>query len=177
MAHVFDYPLEVLLDPELAHSEKLMPVGSEDWPYEAELYVSPRHFCAHMCRQLTVAVSFAVSFVGQNFKDNDWIGTTYHLHRFRSTASPIKRLTADILVRHTPFLSLCGLLIVIFKQVTTTRIAYAREPVFQQWGPGQLKTFEEIQLAVEAAAIAAAASHSYPTLSHGHVAPTTIIRA
>ena len=101
VAHVFDYPLEVLLDPELAHSEKFVPVGSEDWPYEAELYVSAHRFCVHMCVRLNVAVSF----VGQNFKDNSWIGTTYCLHRFPSTASLIKGLPADILVRHPPYIS------------------------------------------------------------------------
>ena len=46
VAHIFDHPLEALLDPELARSEKLVPVGSEDWPYEEELYVSPRRFCS-----------------------------------------------------------------------------------------------------------------------------------
>jgi coenzyme A diphosphatase NUDT7 len=130
VAHIFDHPLEALLDPELARGEKLVPIGSEDWPYEAELY---------------------------NFTDNAWIGTTYRLHRFRSTASPIKGLTADILL-------------------ATARIAYAREPVFQPWGPGQLKTFAEMQRAVEAAALAAAASHSLPTLPPREVAPTTTIR-
>ena len=80
VAHVFDCPPEVLLDPELAHSEKLVPVRSEDWPYEAELYVSARCFCAHMCMRLNVAVSF----VGQNFKDNSWIGTTTACIVFRA---------------------------------------------------------------------------------------------
>jgi coenzyme A diphosphatase NUDT7 len=46
VAHIFDHPLEALLDPELARSEKLVPIGSEDWPYEAELYVSRRSSCA-----------------------------------------------------------------------------------------------------------------------------------
>jgi hypothetical protein len=44
VAHIFDHPLEALLDPELARGEKLVAVGSEDWPYETELYVSRRHF-------------------------------------------------------------------------------------------------------------------------------------
>ncbi len=43
VAHIFDHPLEALLDPGLARSEKLVSVGSEDWPYEVELHVS-RHF-------------------------------------------------------------------------------------------------------------------------------------
>ena len=112
VAHVFDCPPEVLLDPELAHSEKLVPVRSEDWPYEADLYVSPRRFCAHMCmRRAAKCCRFLcwAEFQGQLLDRHD-----YRLHRFQSTASPIKGLMADILVRHTPFLSLCGLLIVIF---------------------------------------------------------------
>jgi len=132
VAHIFDHPLEALLDPELARDEKLVPIGSEDWPYEAELY---------------------------NFTDNSWLGTTYRMHRFRSTASPVKGLTADILL-------------------ATARIAYAREPVLQQWGPGQPKTFAEVQRVVDAAAVAAtsAASHSHPTPLSRPVALTTIVR-
>lgn len=127
VAHIFDHPLEALLDPELARDEKLVPVGSEDWPYEAELY---------------------------NFTDGPWMGTTYRMHRFRSTASPVKGLTADILL-------------------ATARIAYAREPVFQRWGPGQLKTYAEVQRAVEVAS----SSSSQRMSSPGHVAPTTTVRA
>ena len=39
VAHIFDHPLEALLDPELARSEALVPLGSGDWPYEAEFHV------------------------------------------------------------------------------------------------------------------------------------------
>ena len=63
VAHIFTHPLEALLDPELARSEKLVPMGSEDWPYEAELYVSRRHFCApRVCTYKNCF--FAISFVG-----------------------------------------------------------------------------------------------------------------
>jgi 8-oxo-dGTP pyrophosphatase MutT (NUDIX family) len=130
VAHIFDHPLEALLDPELARGEKLVAAGSEDWPYETGIY---------------------------NFTDGPWLGTTYRMHRFRSTASPVKGLTADILL-------------------ATARIAYAREPVFQRWGPGQMKTYAEVQRAVEAAAVAASASLSPPP-PPGHVTPTTIVRA
>jgi len=73
VAYIFDHPLEALLDPELLRSseEKLVPFGSEDWPYETELH---------------------------SFSDVPWLGTMYRMHRFRSTASPVKGLTADILV-------------------------------------------------------------------------------
>jgi hypothetical protein len=47
VAHIFDHLLEAVLNRELARSERLMPIGSEDWPYEAELYVSRRHFRTH----------------------------------------------------------------------------------------------------------------------------------
>ena len=46
--------------------------------------------------------------MNQNFKDSPWLGNLYRLHRFRSTASPVKGLTADILVcpPHLIFFSL-----------------------------------------------------------------------
>jgi hypothetical protein len=52
----------------------------------------------------------------QNFTDALWLGRIYRLHRFRSTASPVKGLTADILVSYfsfpCPYLLLCGWLTV-----------------------------------------------------------------
>jgi hypothetical protein len=57
VAHIFDHPLEALLSPELARSERLVPIGSEDWPHEAEFYVSRRHFALTRV-QLNVTVSF-----------------------------------------------------------------------------------------------------------------------
>lgn len=63
VARIFDHPLEALLDPGLLRDseEKLVPLGSEDWPYETELHVSysiPLRICslfpfplwAHRCR-------------------------------------------------------------------------------------------------------------------------------
>jgi peroxisomal coenzyme A diphosphatase NUDT7 len=41
VAHIFDHPLEALLDPELARKEALVPLDSEHWPYEEELHVRP----------------------------------------------------------------------------------------------------------------------------------------
>ncbi|KAH9057844.1 NUDIX hydrolase domain-like protein [Lactarius vividus] len=131
VAHIFDHFLEALLDPELARDEKLVSVGSEDWPYEAALY---------------------------NFTDGPWLGPTYRMHRFRSTASPVKGLTADILL-------------------ATAGIAYAREPVFQRWGPGQLRTYAEVQRFVEATAVAAAVASPQLMPSPGHVVPSTTVRA
>jgi peroxisomal coenzyme A diphosphatase NUDT7 len=37
--HIFDYPLAAFIDPALARHETLTPIGSEDWPYNEELYV------------------------------------------------------------------------------------------------------------------------------------------
>jgi hypothetical protein len=63
VARIFDHPLEALLDPELVREEEtpLVPLGSEDWPYEVELHVSsstPRvYFCSFglpLCVCLTV---------------------------------------------------------------------------------------------------------------------------
>ncbi len=43
VSRIFDHPLEALLDPGLAREEGLVPLGSDDWPYEAELHV--RRLC------------------------------------------------------------------------------------------------------------------------------------
>jgi hypothetical protein len=43
-------------------------------------------------------VLFEMTRRKQNFSDVPWLGTMYRMHRFRSTASPVKGLTADILV-------------------------------------------------------------------------------
>ncbi|KAA1467357.1 hypothetical protein DENSPDRAFT_832377 [Dentipellis sp. KUC8613] len=101
VAQIFDHPLGALLDPSLARKEALVPVGSEHWPYESELH---------------------------NTSDAKipWLGdTTYRMHRFRSTASPIKGLTSDILI-------------------LAATVAYGREPEYERWGPGQVVGFGEI---------------------------------
>ena len=93
VARIFDHPLEALLDPELLlrdSEEKLVPLGSEDWPYETELHVS---------NPSRISLSIWAYFKRkQNFSDVSRLGTMYRMHRFRSTASPVKGLTADILV-------------------------------------------------------------------------------
>ena len=46
VARIFDHPLEAMLEPELALAPEreeetaLVPLGSDDWPYEAGLRVS-----------------------------------------------------------------------------------------------------------------------------------------
>ncbi|THV02812.1 hypothetical protein K435DRAFT_748673 [Dendrothele bispora CBS 962.96] len=71
---IFDHPLEAILDPEIARSEELVLNGSEDWPYEQELYNNDDRI---------------VPVLGN---------TMYRMHRFRSIASPVKGLTSDILI-------------------------------------------------------------------------------
>ncbi|KAJ3820828.1 hypothetical protein F5880DRAFT_1487287 [Lentinula raphanica] len=109
---IFTHPLESVLDPSLASTSgdlsDLAEKGSEDWPYEEDLY---------------------------NFTDRPFpqLGNTvYRMHRFRSVASPIKGLTAEILMR-------------------IARIAYARAPVpsIEQYAPGQITGFEEISKALD----------------------------
>jgi peroxisomal coenzyme A diphosphatase NUDT7 len=39
VACIFTHPLEAILDPALARSEPLVALGSENWPYDTELYV------------------------------------------------------------------------------------------------------------------------------------------
>ncbi|KAI0067366.1 hypothetical protein BV25DRAFT_1819689 [Artomyces pyxidatus] len=74
VAHIFDHPLEALLDPAIALKEPLEPIGSEHWPYDVEL---------HSWSDIQV----------------QWLNnTTYRMHRFRSAASPVKGLTSDILI-------------------------------------------------------------------------------
>ncbi|KAJ3968026.1 hypothetical protein EV361DRAFT_1035952 [Lentinula raphanica] len=109
---IFTHPLESVLDPSLASTSgdlnDLAEKGSEDWPYEEDLY---------------------------NFTDRPFpqLGNSvYRMHRFRSVASPIKGLTAEILMR-------------------IARIAYARAPVpsIEQYAPGQITGFEEISKALD----------------------------
>jgi hypothetical protein len=46
--HIFDHPLEAILDPSLASEEPLVSIGSDDWPYEVEYHVS-LYILVHIC--------------------------------------------------------------------------------------------------------------------------------
>ncbi|KAG6827670.1 hypothetical protein H0H92_010834 [Tricholoma furcatifolium] len=105
VACIFTHPLRAVLDPIIARSEPLVDIGTEDWPYEVELY----------------STSDSVVPILNNM--------IYRMHRFRSSASPIKGLTADLLTK-------------------TAKIAFDREPSYEQYAPGQLRTFEEISKAL-----------------------------
>ncbi|KAI0784450.1 NUDIX hydrolase domain-like protein [Abortiporus biennis] len=98
---IFDHPLEAILDPSIVAKEPLVEKGSEDWPYDTELY-HPTDI------QLP------------------WLAnSTYRMHRFRSTASPIKGLTAEILIM-------------------TATIAHNRDPIYQRYAPGQFTMFNDV---------------------------------
>jgi peroxisomal coenzyme A diphosphatase NUDT7 len=96
--HIFTHPLEAFLDPTATKRETLVDIGSEDWPYEAEFYVCLS--LIYLSWSLTSFQSTSDSAVA--FLNN----TTYRMHRFRSSASPVKGLTADIMV-FTPLVVFC----------------------------------------------------------------------
>ncbi|KAF7789748.1 hypothetical protein EIP86_000694 [Pleurotus ostreatoroseus] len=106
---IFDHPLEAFLEPSLSAPEPLVALNSEQWPSDAEYY---------------------------NFTDNtwDWLGTSYRMHRFRSCASTIKGLTAEILTLTGDGIA----------QIQAAAVAYDRKPSFTWYAPGQLTTFSAI---------------------------------
>ena len=95
VSHIFSHPLEAILDPNLVNRETLVAIGSDDWPYQSDVYVRLFFLCFYSC-------VFSVEFgFGQNTSDSViqmLNNTTYRMHRFRTSASPIKGFTADILV-------------------------------------------------------------------------------
>ncbi|KAJ3500993.1 hypothetical protein NLJ89_g9541 [Agrocybe chaxingu] len=100
--HIFSHPLEAMVDPELAQElEELVPRG-EQWPHEP---------CHHDFKDYTVAS------LGN---------TSYRWHFFRSSATAVTGLTADILI-------------------LTAQIAYNTEPKYERYAPNQLRTFEEME--------------------------------
>ncbi|KAF8484378.1 NUDIX hydrolase domain-like protein [Gautieria morchelliformis] len=98
--HIFDHPLEAILDPDLAVSEPLSVQGSENWPYSTSLYSTS-----------DISISPHVG--------------TYRMHRFRSSYTPIKGLTADILI-------------------TAAEVAYNRKTSYERMSPTQTDPILEI---------------------------------
>ncbi|KAG8931535.1 hypothetical protein FRC01_001164 [Tulasnella sp. 417] len=97
VAGIFDHPLEGFLDPDVMKrdGERLVEKG-EDWIYEDEL---------HSTTDLT------------------WLNnSSYRMHRFRSSSTPIKGLTADILI-------------------LTAQIAYARNTTYSRHASNQAEGF------------------------------------
>ncbi|KAF8134861.1 NUDIX hydrolase domain-like protein [Boletus edulis] len=74
--HIFNHPLEAVLDPSLATKEPLVPKESDNWPYTEEF---------HNVTDQVVQIDATETVF-------------YRHHRFRSCASAVKGLTADILI-------------------------------------------------------------------------------
>ncbi|KAG5647152.1 hypothetical protein DXG03_001107 [Asterophora parasitica] len=101
VACIFTHPLRAILDPSIAKDEPLASSGTEDWPYKEDYYNT----------------SDSVVPILNN--------TVYRMHRFRTVASPIKGLTADILIK-------------------TADIAFDSRPTFERYAHLQARTFGEI---------------------------------
>ncbi|TFK19117.1 hypothetical protein FA15DRAFT_727411 [Coprinopsis marcescibilis] len=107
VAKIFSYPLEAILDPSKAHlTENLVDVGSDDWIYKDDYYNSS---------------DSAVNMFG---------GTTYRMHRFRTSASPIKGLTSDILIK-------------------VAELAFDRSTVYERYASEQIRSFLDVTKAVK----------------------------
>ncbi|KAF7360165.1 Nudix hydrolase domain-containing protein [Mycena venus] len=98
VAQIFSHPLEAILDPTLARKEPLVSSGTEDWIYDTEL---------HSTTDSIVAILN---------------NTNYRMHRFRSCATPIKGLTADMLIH-------------------VAEIAFDRPTEYDRWAEGQPRAF------------------------------------
>ena len=93
--HIFSYPLKAILEPDLAPvlERELVEPGSVHWPYEKNHHV-------RLVNYLLIYLIYPWFY--QHFKDYEVPalgGTSYRWHYFRSSASPVTGLTADILVR------------------------------------------------------------------------------
>lgn len=87
----------------------------------------------------------------QNTSDNHFAllgDSLYRMHRFRTTASPIKGLTSDILVS-SMYLKIWHPVLTRILQIFTAEIAYEREPAYERWAPGQLSGLASVRLILE----------------------------
>ncbi|TFK49521.1 hypothetical protein OE88DRAFT_1662001 [Heliocybe sulcata] len=125
---IFSHPLEAILDPSIARKEPLVPIGSEHWPYEVELHST---------------TDTVLSWL------ND---ATYRMHRFRSSASPIKGLTSEILT-------------------ATAEIAFARPPTYERYAGGQIKEFAMLYRTLKDAGISSQTLTAASTPASGAVTP------
>ncbi|KJA19490.1 hypothetical protein HYPSUDRAFT_69235 [Hypholoma sublateritium FD-334 SS-4] len=98
---IFSHPLEAILEPGIVKFDPLTEIGSENWPYESEVYNTSDSI---------------VQMLGN---------TSYRMHRLRTSASPIKGLTADILIK-------------------TAEIAYGRPTTYVRYAPDQLRNIVDI---------------------------------
>lgn len=70
--------------------------------------------------------------------------TTYRMHRFRTSASPVKGLTADILVCMNLSSLRIHIPILFHLQIKTAEIAYGRPASYERYAPTQLKSITDI---------------------------------
>jgi hypothetical protein len=78
--------------------------------------------------------------------------TTYRMHRFRTSASPVKGLTADILVISLHFSDNSQLLtsyLFTYFQMKVAEVAYAKPTVYERYAPGQLKGIVDVVKAIQ----------------------------
>lgn len=102
VSEIFTHPLEALLEPQLSrHEPSLATIGGENWPYNSTYYNTSDSI---------------VAVLGN---------TAYRMHRFRTSASPIKGLTSDILIK-------------------TAEAAYDQPTVYERFAPGQIRGFDKI---------------------------------
>ncbi|KIY53781.1 hypothetical protein FISHEDRAFT_32643 [Fistulina hepatica ATCC 64428] len=106
VAHIFTHPLRALLDPSLINREAMVPRDSENWFYPEEYH------------NFTDA---SVDVLG---------GSMYRNHRFRSTASPVKGLTSDILIQ-------CA------------EVAFQESTLYERYAPGQYRDFFQVMNALK----------------------------
>ncbi|KAK0495338.1 NUDIX hydrolase domain-like protein, partial [Armillaria luteobubalina] len=107
VSRIFSHPLEALLDPMIVKNDALAAFGSEDWFYENELHASDN---------LSNTTDSLVPLLGSS---------PYRMHRFRSTGSPVKGLTSDILI-------------------SVAQLAFDKQPTYERYAPGQPHGFREI---------------------------------
>ena len=83
VAGIFDHPLEALLDPELLRDseEKLVPLGSEHWPYDTELHVS---YTSHILR-----------LINANHSETELFGRLLAGHYVSHASFPEHRLACE----------------------------------------------------------------------------------
>ncbi|QRV75152.1 NUDIX family hydrolase [Ceratobasidium sp. AG-Ba] len=107
---IFDHPLEAILSPGLvatigtSPSRPLSEHGGPSWPYQSEFH---------------------------DTTDAQWLhGTWYRMHRYRSTTTPIKGLTSDILI-------------------LAAQIAYDRDTDYERYAKDQATFATAVEWAME----------------------------
>ena len=102
VACIYTHPLEAILDPSLTGKEPLVPKGSEDWPYEPDYHVR-NSFLHRPVFKFDLAIQSTSDVVVPFLRS-----TPYRMHRYRTSASPIKGFTSEILVSNLPILQMAS---------------------------------------------------------------------